>query len=166
MKRQEAKVLYQSFKKNATFSSFDMYFNDTKKQIFIKEFPIGDSRLVNYSDFWNHSWENEEGVINKGHPIIGSIIGNMIGGFGTGFVGALAGQEMQGRQVPYVADERLTLFMKDQTFIEHYLFHGTIKKNSYMWRDFKKQIDELDTRFYHAEGLEAPGENPQDVNYW
>ncbi len=161
MDKREAKALYKEYKQSDNIPFFDMYFDNEKKRLFIKESPIADSQLISYSEIMDHMWSKDENTINKGHPILGAIIGNMIGGFGTGFLGALAGQKAQGKEVTYTFNSHLTLFVdrgNTVDLIEHYLYPGSIKQGGLLDKSYQKMIDSVDERLYHLEGRKTPAE--------
>ena len=56
MDKREAKALYKEYKQSDNIPFFDMYFDDEKKRLFIKESPIADSQLISYSEIMDHMW--------------------------------------------------------------------------------------------------------------
>lgn len=152
MKYREAKQLYKEFKKNATFSRLDFYFDDKKQQLFVKGSPITESRLFNYSNLWWDQWDDKTVTINKGHPYVGAVVGNAIAGFGGGFLGALAGQQAQGKHVRYVTGPTVTLNLRDGEMYTHLLIEGKVNRDSFLGREYQKQIDELQDKFSQVEG--------------
>lgn len=166
MDRKKAKELYELFKQNANFVAFNMYFDDQRKQLFVKQFPISHSILLKYSDFFDHTWSKNENTINKGHPIIGAILGNEIGGFGAGFVGALAGQRVSGKHIDYVSDLELLFFLNepsDQPVVSFRIFNGSMKKG-WLWGQYQKQIKEIDDRLCHIEGRQTKDEEMKEMD--
>lgn len=161
----DAKALLKYFKRNATFVAFGMYFDDARKQVFIQEFPLKNSRLFNYADINTDMWDEKTFTTNKGHPIIGSIIGNAIGGFGAGFVGALAGQQMSGKQVKYISGPSVTLLLNnsDKPYTHELMGSGPFKANGFMGWQYQKLLDKTQDFFCHVEGRPTPDEVMEDI---
>lgn len=149
----KARNLYKSFKKNATYSALGLYFDDNREQLFVKEFPVRKSILINYKDIEGDFWNQEDKyTVNKGHPIWGAFIGNLIAGFGGGFVGAIAGQQADGRHLSYVVDPYVSLMMRpNHDFHDHRLFSGRIKENGVLDYEYRKQVAQLKKHFNRVE---------------
>lgn len=149
----KARTAYKSFKKNATYSALGLYFDDNREQLFVKEFPIRKSLLINYKDIEGDFWhQKNKYTINKGHPIWGAFIGNLIAGFGGGFVGAIAGQQTDGRNLSYVVDPYVSLMIRpDHDFHVHLLASGRLKLNGILGYKYRQQVAQLKKYFNRIE---------------
>lgn len=143
MDKQEAKKLYKEFSSNADCAALGMFFDDDKKQLFIKEDRWQDCRLIDYKNIAIDVWNDRTATINKGHPIIGSIIGNAIGGFATGLAGALIGQQAEGKKKTYVDRPSVSFSLYKGEDFTHVLLKTPINKNGVMGKEYQRQLYEV-----------------------
>lgn len=164
MDRKEAKKLYKSLKKDASFDGFDLVFNDKKKLLFLKEKHWQDCRLYHYSDIIWDQWFTKETTVDKGHPYLGAVAGNMATGtFGGGFAGALAGQAMPGKKVPYIVDPYLKITFKDKYECERHIWRGRLKANGFLGWLFEQEREALNEQLDRAQGKPTPEEAAEEA---
>ena len=143
MDKKKSKDLYKYFKENANYASLGLYFDDRNKQFFAKEPRWEDCRLVDYDDVASTLWHEDTKTINKGHPIIGSIIGNTIGGFAAGMAGAIIGQQTDGKKQTYIVGPTVDFMLCESQDFTHVLLSSSTNQSSFIGKEYKKQAVEL-----------------------
>lgn len=164
MDRKEAKRLYKSLKKDASFDGFDLVFNDKKKLLFLKEKHWQNCRLYHYSDIIWDQWFTKETTVDKGHPYLGAVAGNMATGtFGGGFAGALAGQAMSGKRVPYTVNPTVEIDFKDGYECKRRIWSGRLKTNGFLGWLTEKEMEALSEQLDCAQGKPTPEEVIKEI---
>lgn len=137
---------------------FGLVFDDEQKILFIKKWPWKNCQVHKYSEISGDHWYENNGVINKGHPYLGAIAGNAIGGFGTGMAGAMIGQQMPGREVEYLFNPTVDIWFKNGSYYTCQLAPGKTKKNSLSGRLLRDEMEKLAELLDHAQGRPTPEE--------
>lgn len=132
MDKQDAKQQFQQLNETASFKGDHIIFNDKMQKIFIKHFLWSKCRVYNYSDVEiAYIWQ-KSGTINKGHPVLGAMVGQAVSGgnFASGMVGAMVGQNMPGKEINCVEDPMLIVAFKDGYQYQEILMHGISKEHT------------------------------------
>ena len=152
MDAKEKKSLYYSLKQDASYNGWGLLFNDKQQILFIKKFRWRDCLVYKYSDIFETYWSEKDGTINKGHPILGAMAGNAVGGFSAGFMGALWGQQMPGKKIPYIESPSVTIAFKDGSEYKCQFYNGLMKTNGIRGAIFRKSMEKLSDQFDRAQG--------------
>lgn len=132
MKKPEAQKQFQHLKATASFKDNHIVFNDNEQKIFIKHLFWSNCRVYSYSDVEIAYIYQKTGSIHKGHPYLGAAAGQALSGgsFAAGMIGAMAGQNMPGKDIKYVEDPMLIVAFHDGYQYQEILMHGISKEHT------------------------------------